>query len=312
MTGSDAFSYAWLQYLYPFYLWFLIGAIILACRLSVRVSALFGRNPIAVLATVILMSYTKLLHTSIVALSFTKLQYPGNVTRKVWLYDANIMYFQGKHIILGLVAILVIAFLILPYIFLLTFRYHLLACSNKRGCLWLNRLKPLLDSYYAPFNAKARYWTGFLLLARGGLFTNFALSTNSLTNLTAILSVFAVLLVVLSLSEQRIYEKLYVNVLEVSFILNIGVVSIATYHVRFLGGNQTIVAYLSIGIAYVELVGILTFHLYLRIKNKFAKRRMVMTDHEKVEQLPTTVSDMPGVHRRLPRMSQLREPLLDD
>ena len=128
-------------------------------RLSVRVSAMFGSNPVAVLATVILMSYTKLLHTSIVALSFTELQYPANVTRRVWLYDANITYFEGKHVILGLVVIMVIAFLILPYVLLLTFGYLLLACSNRRGCFWLNKLKPLLDSYYAPFNSKARYWT---------------------------------------------------------------------------------------------------------------------------------------------------------
>ena len=176
----------------------------------------------------------------------------------------------------------------------------------------VEQAQPLLDSYCAPFNGKARYWTGFLLLIRAGLFANFALSTNSLTSLTAILSVFASLLVIPWLGG-RTYDKLYLNILEVSFILNICVLSIATYHVQLLGGNQEIVSYLSMGM----LIGV-GWHfdfspLYLRIKNKLAKRRIVMTDREEVEQLPATVSDLPeGVHRRLPRMSQLREPLLDD
>ena len=131
--GLDAYAYAWLQYLFPVYLWCLVGIIILINKLPIKVGGLFGSNPVAVLATVILMSYTKLLQTSIVALSYTQLDYPDNKT-VVWLYDANITYLEGKHIYLAAVAILVTALLILPYTFLLTFGYRLLACSNRRYC----------------------------------------------------------------------------------------------------------------------------------------------------------------------------------
>ena len=71
------------------------------------------------------MSYTKLLQSSIVALTYTQLDYqldyvyPDNKTITVWLYDGTVTYFEGKHLYLAVAAILVIAFLILPYIFLM-------------------------------------------------------------------------------------------------------------------------------------------------------------------------------------------------
>ena len=155
--GLDAYVYAWLQYLFPIYLWCLIGAIIVLNKLPIKIGGLFGNNPVAVLATVVLMSYTKLLQSSIVALTYTQLDYPDNKTITVWLYNGTVTYFEGKHLYLAVAAILVIAFLILPYIFLLTFGYRLLAYSNRRYCSWFNTFKPFLDPYYSPFNGKTRY-----------------------------------------------------------------------------------------------------------------------------------------------------------
>ena len=60
-AGLSYCSYTWLQFVFPFYLWFLVGLIILACKYSSRAMKLFGSNPVAVLATVVLMSYSKLL-----------------------------------------------------------------------------------------------------------------------------------------------------------------------------------------------------------------------------------------------------------
>ena len=104
-NGLDAYVYAWLQYLFPIYLWCLIGAIIVINKLPIKIGGLFGNNPVAVLATVILMSYTKLLQSSIVALTYTQLDYqldyPDNKTVTVWLYDGTVTYFDGKHVYPG-------------------------------------------------------------------------------------------------------------------------------------------------------------------------------------------------------------------
>ena len=57
--GMDAYNKAWLQFVFPVYIWELVGLMILVSHLSCR----FGNNPVFVLATLILLSYTKILRT---------------------------------------------------------------------------------------------------------------------------------------------------------------------------------------------------------------------------------------------------------
>ena len=311
-NGLDAYSYAWLQYLFPVYLWLLIVVIILINKLPFKVGGLFGSNPVAVLATVVLMSYTKLLQSSIVALAYTQLDYPDNNTN-VWLYDANITYFEGKHIALAVVAVLVIAVLILPYTLLLTFGYRLLACSNRRCCFWLNTLKPFLDPYYAPFNGKTRYWNGFLLVVRGGLYVGFAINSQGdpSANLAAI-SVICFVLSVIPWLGHRIYEKLYINILEASFILNVCILSIATNQVRAVNGNQAVVTYLSLGTAFAEFIGIVIYHLCSIIRDKLpCKKAIGQRDAQGVNQHYHRVPIV-ELEQQLPSAARLREPILED
>ena len=309
--GLDAYSYAWLQYLFPLYLWFLIGVIIFINKLPIKIGGLFGSNPVAVLATVVLMSYTKLLQSSIVALAYTQLDYPDNNTN-VWLYDANITYFEGKHIALAVVAILVIAMLILPYTLLLTFGYRLLACSNRRCCFWLNTLKPFLDPYYAPFNGNTRNWNGFLLMVRGGLYVGFAI--NALRNPSANLVAISVIFLISSTwLGYCIYEKLYVNILEASFILNVCILSIATFHVRAVNGNQAVVTYLSLGTAFAEFIGIVIFHLYSIIRDKLPckKKPVEQKDPHAIERHRHRAPALEQQQKQ-PSDAKFRDSILDD
>ena len=78
-----------------------------------RFSKLLGSNPVSILATLILLSYTKILHTLIATAYFTHLEYP-TYNRTVWLHDANIDYLVGKHFPLFLVEVLVFLILFLP------------------------------------------------------------------------------------------------------------------------------------------------------------------------------------------------------
>ena len=66
------------------------GFLIYISRQSPRLTRLLGSNPVAVLDTLFLLSYTKLLRTVITALSLTTLQYPNNDSRIVWLYDPSV------------------------------------------------------------------------------------------------------------------------------------------------------------------------------------------------------------------------------
>ena len=64
---------------------------VLISNLSQRFANLLGNNPVSVLATLILLSYTKILRTLIAVVSFTNLKYPqDHYIRRAWLYDANV------------------------------------------------------------------------------------------------------------------------------------------------------------------------------------------------------------------------------
>lgn len=98
--GMTAYAQTWLQFAFPLYVWFIISLIILSSRYSITVSKLIGHNPIAVLSTLILMSYTKALKVIIEVYSSVDLDYPGNKTLTVWLKDANVPYLRSWHLLL--------------------------------------------------------------------------------------------------------------------------------------------------------------------------------------------------------------------
>ena len=107
--GMTTYAYTWLQFLFPFYVWFLIGLMIVVSRWSVKLARALGNNPVAALATLFLLSYSKIVRTVIIALSYTSLEYPDSMHKVVRLYDGNIPYFQTtEHILLGAFAITVL------------------------------------------------------------------------------------------------------------------------------------------------------------------------------------------------------------
>ena len=59
--GMNAYVFTWLQFLFLFYVWFLIALIIVVSRYSDKTAGILGNNPVAVLATLVLLSYSKLL-----------------------------------------------------------------------------------------------------------------------------------------------------------------------------------------------------------------------------------------------------------
>ena len=232
--GMDIYAYSWFQFLFPFYIWFLVGCIIVASRYSRSIAKRFGQNPVAVLATLFLMSYSKLLQAIIVPLSWTYLTYytPSKETRSiVWLYDASVHFFkEPKHIALGFFAITSLVVLVLPYIFLLLFSHWLQGCSNWWILSWLNKLKPFMDAYHAPYKKHTRYWTGLLLLSRLGLFLTFAINANGSESIN-ILAASSVSLALLAI-HRRVYEQWWKDLLESSFILNLGIFSVTTFYLK--------------------------------------------------------------------------------
>ena len=276
-SGMDAYARTWLDLVFPVYICVIVGFLVYISYRSVTVTKLLGSSPVPVLATLFLLSYAKVLRTIIAALSLTVLHYPHKNVM-VWIPDANVSL--EKYIPLALAALLFLLFLFIPYTLLLLLGQWLQTKSHLHLLSWVKspNLKAILDAYLAPYKPKHQYRTGLLLLVRCALFLVFAfnISGNDSVNLFVICSATSGIIVGFALSGM-VYKSWCLNALELSFILNLGILAVTTIYVKVSGGSQAAVAYTSVGIAFLTFVGIVTYHISLKIKSKV---RNILCHHE--------------------------------
>ena len=109
--GMDTYIKTWLQLAFPAYVIFLVILVIIISSYSTKFSNLIGKkDPVATLATLILLSYAKLVEVCFKSLMVGILQYPygSNETLHVWLPDATVEYLSGKHIPLFITAVFIL------------------------------------------------------------------------------------------------------------------------------------------------------------------------------------------------------------
>ena len=277
--GMDGYIKEWLQVAFPIYIIFIVTVVIIACEYSTRIARLFTHtNPVAMLATLILLSYAKSLRVIIAALSSATLEYPDGLRERVWLIDANIRYFEGKHVPLFLVALLILLVGIVYTSVLFSYQW-LLRCPNRRALKWIKnaRFYPFMDAYSAPYNLKHRYWTGLLLLIRAFLYVVAAVNVSGdpSNNLLSIICTLVCLLSLKLLLPGRIYKSWPLDALENSFIFNLIMFSVGSFYIRDTGiGNQEALAHTSTSIAFITFLAILIYHTYAFVLPKKAQNKL--------------------------------------
>ena len=269
--GMDAYTKAWLHFGFPLYLWFITGVLI--C-LGNRCSWIIRRNAVKVLATLILLSYARLISavTEALQVSYVYLQDGGFEQR--WFIDGNVEYLKGKHIPLAMFATL-FSSLLLPFALCLFFIQCLQKVSHRQAFLWVNHFKPIFDAYTGPFTSSGRFWTGLLLMLRGILFVVSAVNTTG--DPRVILSTIAVtvllLLTVAWMLPVGLYRCRCLNVLECLSLLNLGVLAslLSVYIKQSL--YSVIIPHISVGIALFTFLGIIIYHIAsLNLVKKFTHK----------------------------------------
>ena len=258
-NGMDGFAKTFLQFVFPAYIWFLVGVVIYLANRFQFIANLIGQRAVQVLATLLLLSYTKLQRVIVTILTYTNVEYPDGSVHYVWLYDGNIGYLKGSHIILFVAAIVCFALLVLPYTILLTFFKLIQAHSDKKAMSWINKLKPVIDAYAGPYKDKFRFWTGFLLLSRTVLIITLSLNWTASPDYNLITSaLMSVTLLLISSSFGGIYKNWAYNVLESMSYFNIAAVSIVLLYSK---QSQYAVLNCSIGISFVLFVLVVFLHM---------------------------------------------------
>ena len=273
--GMDTYAKTWLQFVFPVYVLvlLLIITVLLQNKRYSALSKIIYRNndrsshepgiphPVYVTATFFILAYGKIVRTIIVSLSYTTLEYPNNKTETVWLYDGNIKYLHGKHIPLFVVCVILSAVLIIPFTLFLLFGQLI---QKIPMATWMKQpINGILKLYHKPYVDAHGYWPGLLLAVRLALFLIFG--ANALRdyseNLLAISAASLGLLAWPWVTGGPVYENRWFGVLEASYMLNLGVFAAATFYVEQSGGNQSIVAYISTGIACLSFLITLVYHI---------------------------------------------------
>ena len=145
--GMDGYTKIWLQLAFPFYLMIIAFTLIVGSRYSFKLQRLTANRVLEVLATLFLLSYTKILLTVCQVLfyysSITHL--PSKHTTTVWSVDTGVVFFGVKFCILFSVCIIL-------FIFLLIFNVVLLF--------------PRIISRWSFINRFSHYWMHTLALIR--------------------------------------------------------------------------------------------------------------------------------------------------
>ena len=225
----DQLTKTGLQFVFPVYIWCIAGLIIIICRYSTRATKLFGNNSVAVLATLFLLSYGKLLKSITDVFTFADVSDSNGTSHKVWSLDGNIRYgVTPGHIVLIVVALLFLILFLLPFTLTLLLVPFLRVKSHLRPLHWINTLKPFFDTYYGPFKDKKHHqvWTGILLISRVVILIVYASTSTYSPNANILLmAVIATLLLMYSTIVGLLYKKWSLTLLENTYIINLAILS---------------------------------------------------------------------------------------
>ena len=258
--GMDMYAKAWLQFVFPVYIWVIVLSMIVSSHYSTTAAKVVGRNAPQVLATLFLLSYTKVIRTVIAALAFTSLEPKGHPP--VWLYDGSVQYLSGKHIPLFLTAVIALLTLSIPYTLLILLAQCLQRSTSRFARVVMRRSKPIIDAHTGPYKDKYRFWAGLLLLVRIFLLVAFAgnISGDPSLNLLLVLAIVLCLLA-LQWAFHGLYKQWPLDILEAFFLVNTGMLSATTLYLKQSGGNQAIATDISVSATITVFIGIIVYHI---------------------------------------------------
>ena len=287
VQGLSAYTKTWLQFVFPFYVWSIAGGMIFIASCSQKMTRLLGNNSVQVLATLFLLCYANLLRSIITALMPATLfvfadngKPVVNQTQVVWGFDGNLLYGRVPHIFLLVFALLILIFLWLPYTFVFLFIQPLRSGSEHWCLKWVNKYALFLEAYTGPLNGMNQFWVGLLLLVRFVLLLTFTIiySSSPSTSVLVLVMTIVLLFIVLSYTGQMYNNPTefkarflprkvsFQSILEISCLFNLVVVGGSFLFLDSVTDSstsaKTSVVYGSIMFAFLQFVGIITYHLY--------------------------------------------------
>ena len=290
-----------LQFVFPVYLWLMVALMVVVSRYSTRLSNLIADQSVQVLATLVQLSFAKVLSTAsaIFVSANVKVLGTSSITVHVWYYDGNVTYMKDAHLYLFILCIIVSVCFILPYL--------AFSCIAS----WLHRfrksyhIRPLIDAHHGPYKDNSGYWFGVrqLILALAcGLYAGLRGS-----NPLLLLSLQIVSLMVFCVVQAHIrpFKNVLVGLLDLWLLVLLLSLNVATF--MFIAGSDPqwgspyIVVMISLFL--VTIICIVVYHVAMASKcgrQLLLRCQHACKGHLKLESLV-----------RFDNFSECREPLLE-
>ena len=197
-------------------------------------------------------------------LSSASLTYPDGTHELVWLPDANVKYFQGKHVPLFLTAIIIVT-TGLAYTTLLFSWQWLLQVPKIKIFKWIEntRLNLFMEANLAPYKARYRFWTGLLFFMRIVIYLVVALDKShekGVSLLTIGITVMCLFLLK-SVLGNNIYRKQAVDNINSLSYFNLLIYCLARLHWQKNEKVQKTIAKFSASLAFTVFVCVLFYHI---------------------------------------------------
>ena len=147
-----------LQFILPIYIFILMGIVTWMAQKLNCFNRQFTFSIPKTFATLLYITYNWLLNASFTVLVFKPITTSTGIEYR-WRTNSNIEYFHGWHAVLGVVSIITLLLLAAVAITLLcprlAYRFRV-----------VQKLKPMMDAFQAPFKLKYSFWIGLQLTVR--------------------------------------------------------------------------------------------------------------------------------------------------
>ena len=274
--GLTSTSVKIIEYFCSFYLWILVGAIVIISRCSTKVSNLTVGSSVQVLVTLMFISFSNLLSISLDILTpahIHELSTNGNIsTTLVWFTDGSVQYGRDPvHVILMCISIAIILCFVVPYILIGLFGFKLL--HFRFAAIYL---RPFIDAMQGPYKDKQRYWFGLMLIVRSLIHITAAVLQGSNMKLQLLFFIAIIGLYTLGLSLIKPYKNKLLNALELWFCLILLTNLIVSSSCSSLNVIEVITS-ITISCSAVTCCVILAYHTYISLTHiRWIREQMEM------------------------------------
>ena len=262
--GMTELAKTFLQFAFPLYLIVIVFVFIQLSRYSTKLARHTSHYSVQVLATLVFLSYAKVVNAIVDALVFVTVETSTEKTIR-WFLDGNIFYFSDVgHCFLCVTALFLLLFVIFPYTILLT----VLPFMSKYK--WVNKMRPFLDAHFGPYKDKWRCWFGirlcylFIICIFASISTGFPYKYLVFTE--------AILLAIFVMVQAYIrpFRSQTVNILDLIVMTN-AVLGLIVIAIIILARNEdyvffVVTGFILTGVVFLLFWVIIIYHIYKVLK----------------------------------------------